>query len=92
MKNKVFMWIALVTGLILLIPLVAMQFSSEWDWQLGDFIIIGALLLGMGSLFVLTTRRIRNKTQRIIIGVLFILVLLYVWAELAVGIFTKIGS
>ncbi len=92
MQNKIFGWIALGTLGILLIPLIGMQYSSEVDWGLFDFIVIGALLMGMGSLFVMTARKIRSTKNRIIAGIVFILAVLYMWAELAVGIFTTLGS
>jgi hypothetical protein len=89
-QNKIFIWIALVTVFILMIPFTAMQFSNEVVWTLSDFLTAGVLLFGAGSLFVLTARRIRK--YRFVIGVLFLTALLYVWAELAVGIFTNLGS
>src|SRR3989339_707221 len=52
MQNKVFLWIALVIGLLLLVPSVAMQFSNGVGWTLADFIVAGILLLGTGSAFV----------------------------------------
>ncbi|MBI4136745.1 hypothetical protein HY469_01665 [Candidatus Roizmanbacteria bacterium] len=91
MQNNVFLWIAVVTGLILSIPIIAMQLSSEWDWGLPDFIIIGTLIFGMGSIFVLVARKI-DKKYRLVTGIAFLLALLYMWAELAVGIFTNLGS
>lgn len=91
-QNKIFIWIALATGFILSIPLIAMQFSSEVDWKLGDFVIMGALLFGMGSLFVLAARQIQRTSSRIIVGAILLCMTLYFWAELAVGIFTKLGS
>ena len=33
-------------AIILLLPLVAMQFSNEMNWGLGDFAIAGVLLFG----------------------------------------------
>lgn len=92
MQNKVFLWIAIATGLILLIPLIAMQNSNDWNWDETDFIIIGTLLFGTGSLFVLAARKIRTKSRRVVIGIIFAIALIYIWAELAVGIFTNIGS
>jgi hypothetical protein len=91
MHNTVFMWIALATGLILLVPLVAMQFSSEVDWDLTDFITVGVLLFGVSSMFVLTARKVNQKYWTGL-GVLFALAIFYLWAELAVGIFTNLGS
>lgn len=91
LQNKVFLWIALATGLILLIPLIAMQFTSEVNWVLFDFIVMGILLFGTGSMFVLTARKM-DKKYRVAIGLAFTTGLLWLWAELAVGIFTNWGS
>jgi hypothetical protein len=89
-QNKIFTWTALATAFILLIPFTAMQFTNEVVWTINDFITAGVLLFGTGSLFILTVRRI--KKYRFAIGILFLTALLYVWAELAVGIFTNLGS
>ena len=91
MQNRVFAWIALVTVLILLIPLIAMQFTRQVNWTLSDFIVMGTLLFGTGSMFVLTARRI-NKKYRFAVGVAFAVAFLWLWAELAVGVFTNWGS
>lgn len=99
MQNKVFIWIAMGTGLILLIPLVLTLLNIAnggvegrgWYWRPGDFIVMGALLFGMGSMFVLAARKI-DKKYRVLIGLAFVAATLYLWAELAVGIFTNIGS
>jgi hypothetical protein len=90
MQNKVFIWIALATGLILLIPLIAMLFTGEMGWGLFDFVLAGVLLFGTGSTFVLAARQTRK--YRAVIGVVLAAALLYVWAELAVGVFTTLGS
>ena len=91
MRNTVFAWIVLATALVLLVPLFAMQFSSEVNWGTADFIIMGSLLLGTGSLFVLVARKVPRK-HRFVIGVLCALALVYIWAELALGAFTNLGS
>ena len=89
-QNKVFIWIVAATGLIVLIPLVAMQFNDDIVWSPFDFMILGVLLISISSLFVLAVRRTRN--YRVVTAVAFVLLLVYVWAELAVGIFTNLGS
>lgn len=80
------------TVLILLVPLVAMQFSEEAQWELPDFVIISALLFSAGLAYELIVARLRNSNQRLIVGVAILLAVLYAWAELAVGIFTNWGS
>jgi len=94
MQNKVFAWIALGAGAILLMPL-ALQLAigtgvdgQGFNWQPVDFIVMGAILFGTGFVFVLVTRKI-NKKYRIAIGLAFLLVFLWLWAELAVGVFTN---
>lgn len=89
--NKVFLWIVILTAAILFVPLLMTNITSEWDWSLGDFVIIGVLLVGMGSLFV-AIARILPKKYRLLIGIVITLLTLWIWAELAVGIFTNIGS
>lgn len=91
MQNKVFGLIALGTGLILSIPLIAMQFTTQVNWDLPDFSIIGILLFGMGFLFV-HVARVTPRKYRPLIAILSVTALLYIWVELAVGIFTNIGN
>ena len=91
MRNSVFVWIALVTGLLLLIPLIAMQFTNEVNWNSTDFVVMGFLLLFTGSLFVLVSRK-SPRRRRGIIGIMFAAAFLYIWAELAVGVFTNFGT
>jgi hypothetical protein len=90
-QNSIFVLIGLATGLILLIPLIAMQFTNEVNWDKIDFIVMGFLLFSMGSLFVLVARRFPRR-RRVIIATMFVAAFLYIWAELAVGIFTNLGS
>lgn len=79
--------VVLVTALVLLVSLVAMQFSDEVDWNFADFAIVGTLLIGTGLLYELAARKTRNVKQRAAIGVVLGGLLLLVWAELAVGVF-----
>lgn len=87
-RNTVFAWIALVTVLVLLVPLTAMQLTDQVNWDPLDFTVMGVLVFGTSSLFVLAARRLPAR-RRLILGLLFTIAFLYVWAELAVGIFTN---
>lgn len=79
--------IAVVTALILLIPLVAMQFTDEVDWGITDFVIIGALLFGTGMIYEFGVKKLRTITQQMIAAAVLLAALLLIWAELAVGVF-----
>ena len=86
MSKKRLLMILLIAGLLLLIPLIAMQFTTEVNWSLPDFLVAGLLLFTAGSVIELVVRKIREKNYRIVLIALVLLVLLLVWAELAVGI------
>ena len=90
-RNAVFAWIALVACALLLIPLGAMQFTPAINWGVGDFAVMGVLLFAAGSAFVFAARNLPPKYW-LAVGVLVVAAFLYVWAELAVGIFTNLGS
>lgn len=89
-RNKVFYWIALATGIILLIPLIGMQISHEVNWSIFDFMIAGTLIFATASLYVIAARKIPN--HRLLLGAVIGAFFVYLWAELAVGIFTNWGS
>jgi hypothetical protein len=79
--------VLLGTGAILLVPFVAMRFTREVNWTVLDFLVAGVLLAGIGSLYVLLTRKLRTPIQRRAVGGGLLLTLVLLWAELAVGIF-----
>ena len=89
MKNRNIILIALVTAFILLIPLVAMQFTNEMNWSVGDFIVAGALLFGTGLTFELVSRRRSDITYKVAVGIAVGASLLLMWVNAAVGL---IGS
>jgi len=87
MKYKRLNIILIIIALLLLIPLIAMQFTDEVNWSILDFVIAGTLLFGTGVLCELALRKIKSFKYRLAILTCILLVLLAIWAELAVGIF-----
>ena len=87
MKNKRLIGILLTATSILLLPLIAMQFTAEVDWDLFDFLVAGFLLYGTGLTIELVLRKVKDNQKRLILCAAILGVLFLVWAELAVGIF-----
>jgi uncharacterized membrane protein YadS len=85
--NKRLITILLAVPLLLLIPLIAMQFSPEVNWSLSDFLVMGVLLLGVGLMLELVLRKVQKKNHRVALIALVLIAFLLIWAELAVGIF-----
>jgi hypothetical protein len=82
-------WTLLVwsgAALLLLAPLVAMQFTREVNWSPADFAIFGLMLLVACGLLELVVRLTQNGRYRLIAGIGIAGVFLFVWAQLAVGI------
>lgn len=75
------------TVLLLAIPLIAMQFTEEVNWDATDFAVMGLLILGTGFLFEFLVTRKSLGRHSIAIGIVVLILLLLTWAELAVGIF-----
>jgi hypothetical protein len=77
-------------AVVLLIPLVTMQFAEGVNWTGSDFVVAGVVLFVTGLLLDVAWRK--GGKYRIpgvlVIGFLF----LWLWAELAVGVFTNWGS
>jgi cyanate permease len=86
-KNQDVAFIAVLTAVVLLIPLIGMQYSNDWNWGLSDFVIAAVLIFGSGFIFAMAARRIKDRAHRIYIGLFILAVLLLTWAQLAVGIF-----
>lgn len=85
--NKRLIGILASIPLLLLIPLIAMQFTPEVNWKGFDFLAAAILLLGAGLSLEFVLRRLPQRRDRIIAAIVFIILLLLIWAELAVGLF-----
>lgn len=86
MRNRRVFGIAITAALILLVPLIAMQFTNEVKWTLLDFVVAGVLLLGTGFVCELVMRKVKKIEYRVAICLAILAALLVIWAELAVGI------
>ena len=80
---------ALVTAFVLMLPLLAMLFTGEVGWGPFDFLVMGALVFGIGLTYELAARKAHNASYRAAAGLALVAAFLLVWINLAVGI---IGS
>lgn len=78
--------------LLLLIPLIGNFVSSDVNWSLFDFIIMGGLLLLLGAGFKWVNSRTTNVKFRILFRILLVVLFAVVWIELAVGVFSSVFS
>ena len=72
---------------LLLIPLIAMQFTIEVNWNFADFFIDAILLFSLAFSIDFIFRKVKSKSHKILIIASFLIAFLLLWAELAVGIF-----
>jgi hypothetical protein len=90
MKNRNIVYLGILTAFILMIPLVAMQFTREVNWTGSDFAFAGTLIFGTGLLFEMTRKRgAGNRAYTVAAGMALAGVFLLIWINGAVGI---IGS
>ena len=78
--------LALVTVCVLLIPLIATQFSDEWNWDTFDFVFAGTLIFGTGLAYQLVARKATTFAYRAAAGMALATAFLLVWINAAVGI------
>ena len=76
-----------IVGLLLLIPLIAMQLTNEVNWSFFDFIIMGGMLTITGLLIGRILKQFKPSKNRILLIAIIIVIFLLIWAELGVGIF-----
>ncbi len=77
--------VALVTLALLLVPLVAMQFTDQVRWSPMDFLVAGSLMFAAGFSFAQVLRATRRPLLRLAFGLALAGAWLMVWANLAVG-------
>lgn len=92
--------VALGTVALLIIPLVLTLLNPAahinggtgggWDWSPSDFVIMGAMIFATGLLLDWTLRT--GGKHRFIAAGVIVFLFIWLWAELAVGVFTNWGS
>jgi hypothetical protein len=78
-------WAAVVV-LILLVPLIAMQFTDEVKWDLFDFVFMGVLLFGTALTYELVASKGGTIAYRAAVGIACATGLVLAWMNAAVGI------
>jgi hypothetical protein len=84
-RRRLAAWAAVV-ALILLIPVVAMQFSEEWHWGLFDFVFAGTVLFGAALAYELIAQKGGTAAYRAAVGLAVATAVVLVWINAAVGI------
>ena len=82
-------WRAMAWGsaaALILLPLVAMQFTQEVNWGAADFALAIAMVLVVGITFELAVRVSRSGAYRAAVALALAAAFLLVWINLAVGI------
>lgn len=72
-------------ALFLLFPLIAMQFTDEVNWTIGDFLAAALILGGTGMAFELALRRSNDDSYRTGVVIALAAVFLLIWSNAAVG-------
>ena len=86
-RSSVILWFA--AAALLLLPAVAMRFTTEVQWTALDFATFAVMLGGAGGAYELLARRGGGGRYRLAAALAVLTALLLVWVNLAVGI---IGS
>lgn len=72
---------ALVTAIILLIPLLGNQFVDGWNWELRGFVLFGSIIFGIGLVYQLVTRNVDAIAYRAAVVVALVAGFLLFWGN-----------
>ena len=84
--KRLALWSALIAA-ALMIPALA-----KWPWTGSDYIAAAAVLFVAALAYELATANINSGWRRAVIGAAVAALVLWLWAELAVGVVTSWGS
>lgn len=85
LTKRLIIW-AVIVGLLLLVPLVAMRFTTDVQWTGSDFIFAAFVLYGASLTYELVARRLMNAAYRLAVGLGVFASLLLLWINAAVGV------
>ncbi len=83
---------AVVIAVVLMIPLLAMQFIDEISWDPFDFLMLATVLIGIGIAYELVSRKSKKTIYRTAFGIGLIGAFLLIWVNGAVGIIGHEGQ
>jgi uncharacterized membrane protein YfcA len=78
---------AVLAAVVLIVPLLAMQFTDEVNWGAEDFAAALALLAGTWLAVELVWRMAAKSSTRLVATAVVFSLLVVIWAELAGGVF-----
>tara|TARA_X000000950_G_scaffold224306_1_gene270361 strand:+ start:4258 stop:4551 length:294 start_codon:yes stop_codon:yes gene_type:complete len=76
-----------VVGLLLLIPMIAMQLTDEVNLSFFDFIIMGVMLSITCLIIGIIIKKIKYFKYRNIFITMIVMIFFLIWAEFGVGLF-----
>lgn len=77
--GRIAAWVA--AALLLLLPLAAMQFTNEVNWNVGDFISAGFLLFGSLGAYEVAARQRADTAYRAGVGLAIAATFLLIWGN-----------
>jgi hypothetical protein len=84
-KRRLIRW-GMAIGILLLIPLLATIISSEFNWDLTDFLVLGVVLSGIGLTYELIAQKSGSLQYRGAFALGLLGAFLLFWVNGAVGI------
>ncbi len=81
------LFILIASASLMLIPALAMQFSDEVQWNVGDFLMAWFLISALGLSIYFVNLKFKNRRLKQAIWFFLFLLFALVWAQLAVRLF-----
>lgn len=77
--KKLSIWAVIIFG-ILMIP-----FTTQMPWTKGDYLFAGSVLFILATVYELTTKNMKKLSNRLIVGVILIIVIFMIIGWAATG-------